>query len=152
MDTIIGIDLGTTNSLCAVFRNGQPTLIPNAHGEVLTPSVVGILEDGQVVVGAPARELRVTRPERCASTFKRLMGTKKAVRLAGKDYSAPELSSLVLQSLKQDAEAFLGVVVTQAVITVPAYFKIISARRLGWRENSPVSRSDASSTNRPPPR
>ena len=122
MDTIIGIDLGTTNSLCAVFRGGQPTLIPNAHGEVLTPSVVGILDDGQVVVGAPARELRVTRPERCASTFKRLMGTKKSVRLAGKDYSAPELSSLVLQSLKQDAEAFLGEVVTHAVITVPAYF------------------------------
>lgn len=122
MSRIVGIDLGTTNSLCTVFLDGEPRLIPNAHGGVLTPSVVGILEDGQVVVGDPAKELRVTRPERTASCFKRLMGTSRSVQLAGRTLSAPELSSLVLRALKEDAEAWLGEAVTDAVITVPAYF------------------------------
>lgn len=122
VEHVVGIDLGTTNSLCAVFRKGQPELIRNAHGDVLTPSIVGILEDGQVVIGAPAKELRVTSPERCASAFKRLMGTNRNISLAGKTFSAPELSSLVLRSLREDAEAALGGPVTEAVITVPAYF------------------------------
>lgn len=122
MPALIGIDLGTTHSLCATFRDGQPVLIPNAQGEFLTPSIVGVLDSGQVVVGAAARELRVTRPETCASTFKRWMGTDQAIDLAGKPYSAAELSSLVLRALKADAEAFLGEEVTEAVITVPAYF------------------------------
>lgn len=119
---LVGIDLGTTNSLVAVFLAGQPRLIPNVHGSFLTPSVVGVLDDGQVLVGDAARELRVTKPERCASTFKRLMGTDEKLRLGKFEFTAPELSSLVLKSLKQDAEAFLKAEVTEAVITVPAYF------------------------------
>lgn len=118
----IGIDLGTTNSLCAVFRDGQSILIPNAHGAFLTPSIVGVLEDGRMLVGLPAKELRVTRPLQCAWCFKRWMGTNRKVRLGSREYGAPELSSLVLKSLKEDAEVFLGESVTEAVITVPAYF------------------------------
>src|SRR5690606_20156910 len=102
----VGIDLGTTNSLCAVFRDSKPELIPNAHGDVLTPSVVGRLADGSILVGAPAKELRVTQPERCAWAFKRWMGTNRTVKLGDREFTAPELSSLVLKSLKQDAEAF----------------------------------------------
>lgn len=119
---LVGIDLGTTNSLVAVFLAGQPRLIPNVHGSFLTPSIVGVLDDGQVLVGDAARELRVTKPERCASTFKRLMGTDEKLRLGKLEFTSPELSSLVLKSLKQDAEAFLKAEVTEAVITVPAYF------------------------------
>ena len=119
---LIGIDLGTTNSLCSVFQDGKPTLIPNAHGELLTPSVVGILDDGQCVVGAAAKELRVLKPEQTASRFKRLMGTDQKIKISGKKFTAPELSSLLLQSLKKDAELFLKEAVTAAVISVPAYF------------------------------
>ena len=119
---IIGIDLGTTNSLCAVFRDGQPALIPNVHESYLTPSVVGIQEDGQIIIGAVAREYRVTHPERCASRFKRWMGTDRKITIADKTFTAPELSSLILRNLKSDAELFLGNVVEEAVITVPAYF------------------------------
>ncbi len=122
MGSLVGIDLGTTNSLVAVFVEGRPRLIPNVHGSYLTPSVIGVLDDGQVLIGDAARELRVTKPERCASTFKRLMGTDQKLRLATLEFTAPELSSLVLKSLKHDAEAFLKAEVTEAVITVPAYF------------------------------
>lgn len=122
MDAIVGIDLGTTHSLIGVFADGQPQLIPNSHGSLLTPSIVGILEDGQVIVGAPAKEYRVTHPDRCSWAFKRLMGADRKLSLAGKLFSAPELSSIVLRSLKADAEAHLGHAVTDAVITVPAYF------------------------------
>jgi molecular chaperone HscC len=122
MGMIVGIDLGTTNSLCAVFRNGQPELLRNAHGGVLTPSIVGVLEDGRVIVGDAAREYRVTHPDRCASAFKRLMGTNRKLTLGKREYSAIELSSLVLRSLKEDAEQALGEPVEEAVITVPAYF------------------------------
>ena len=93
MGSLVGIDLGTTNSLVAVFVEGRPRLIPNVHGSFLTPSVVGVLDDGQVLVGDAARELRVTKPERCASTFKRLMGTDEKLRLAKMEFTAPELSS-----------------------------------------------------------
>ncbi|MEN9360281.1 MAG: hypothetical protein RL095_1816 [Verrucomicrobiota bacterium] len=120
--TIIGIDLGTTHSLVGVFEQGMPCLLPNAHGELLTPSVVGLLEDGRIVLGAAARELAVRRPERCAASFKRLMGSDRSVSLGGRDFSAIELSSLVLKSLKEDAERALGRAVDGAVITVPAYF------------------------------
>lgn len=123
----LGIDLGTTNSLCALFEPNGPRLVANSLGEVLTPSVVGILDDGQVIVGDAAKELRVTQPERCASCFKRLMGSDEKVTLAGQSFTAPELSSLVLKSLKEDAlrelkvdEADLDSI--DAVITVPAYF------------------------------
>ena len=122
MAPTVGIDLGTTNSLCAVFEDDRPRLIPNVHGEVLTPSVVGMLEDDQILVGAPAQELRVTQPQRCAWCFKRFMGTDRDVQLGSRSFSPAELSSLVLKSLKQDAEAKFGEPVTEAVITVPAYF------------------------------
>lgn len=122
MKTIIGIDLGTTHSLVAAFQEGEPRLIRNAHGDFLTPSVVGVATDGRVLVGSAARELRVTRPENCVSQFKRWMGTDKQLEVAGRKFSAVELSSLVLRSLKEDAEAHLGESVTEAVITVPAYF------------------------------
>ncbi|MFN9370576.1 MAG: Hsp70 family protein [Planctomycetaceae bacterium] len=122
MSHIVGIDLGTTNSLVAVFQNGQPRLIPNAHGKVLTPSIVGVLGSGEVVVGDTARELRVTEPTRCVWAFKRWMGQSRQVSLADRVMTPPELSSLILRSLKQDAELFLGGSVSEAVITVPAYF------------------------------
>jgi len=122
MSPIIGIDLGTTNSLVGVFRDGRPRLIANAHRGYLTPSVVGVLPSGEVIVGEAARELRVTEPSATASCFKRYMGSDRVLELRGRKFSAPELSSLVLRSLKQDAEAALKAEVSRAVITVPAYF------------------------------
>lgn len=122
MTTIIGIDLGTTNSLCGVFRKGQPELIPNAHGQELTPSVVGILPSGEIVVGATARELAITHPDRVSFCFKRLMGESTETTIAGHTFSPVELSSLVLKSLRDDAINALGEVVEEAVISVPAYF------------------------------
>ncbi len=118
----IGIDLGTTNSLCAVFQNGRPVLVKNADNQVLTPSVVAVLEDGQILVGLAALELRVTQPHRTVSCFKRWMGTDKQLALGDKTFSPIELSSLVLKSLKMDAEHYLRNEVTEAIITVPAYF------------------------------
>ncbi len=125
---IVGIDLGTTNSLCAVFQDGQPRLIANAHGSFLTPSVVGVLDDGRVLVGESARELRVTQPERCASRFKRYMGTPQEMKLGDQTFTAPQLSSLVLKSLKADAEKTLNMPIEEAVITVPAYFNDLQRR------------------------
>jgi len=122
MTEIVGIDLGTTNSLVAYLTPEGPQIIPNSLGEPLTPSVVGIDEQGQLLVGRTARELQVLKPERCACLFKRLMGTEEKTRILDRDFSPEELSSLVLRSLKQDAEAFLGHPVHRAVITVPAYF------------------------------
>jgi molecular chaperone HscC len=122
MPPIVGIDLGTTNSLCATFHDGVPRLIPNSLGELLTPSVVGVTDSGEVLVGAAAKELRVTRPERCASCFKRFMGSNETLTLAGQKFTPVELSSLVLKSLRDDATHHFGAEVTEAVITVPAYF------------------------------
>lgn len=119
---IIGIDLGTTNSLAAVYRNGKVELIPNSLGEFLTPSVVSIAEDGQVYVGKIAKEMLVTRPDCTFQEFKRSMGTDYIYKAHGREYRAEELSALVLRSLKEDAERFLGEPVTEAVISVPAYF------------------------------
>ncbi len=117
----IGIDLGTTNSLIAVFRGGRPELIPNPLGQVLTPSVVAI-RDGQLVVGEAAREIARSAPAQAAALFKRSMGTDREYRLGGAAYRAPELSAMILSALKADAEAHLGQPVTDAVISVPAYF------------------------------
>ncbi|HIV71325.1 MAG TPA: molecular chaperone HscC [Candidatus Aquabacterium excrementipullorum] len=119
---IVGIDLGTTNSLIAVWQDGQSRLIPNSLGEVLTPSCVSLDEDGSVLVGRVARERLQTHPERSAAVFKRYMGSDKALRLGTREFRAEELSALVLKSLKADAEAALGQPVTEAIITVPAYF------------------------------
>ena len=119
---IIGIDLGTTNSLAAVWRNGQSELIPNALGKFLTPSVVCVDEDGMVLTGEAARDLQLIKPQNCASNFKRMMGTSKTLKLGGREFRAEELSSLILRQLKEDAENYLGEEVTEAVISVPAYF------------------------------
>src|SRR5436190_14380937 len=118
---IVGIDLGTTNSAVAYMAEDGPRLIPNALGEVLTPSVVG-MDEGKLLIGRVARELQVLHPERCAAVFKRLMGTDWQAELGGRKWSAEELSGLVLRCLKEDAEAFFKQAVERAVITVPAYF------------------------------
>ncbi|SEN96404.1 molecular chaperone HscC [Pseudomonas sp. ok266] len=119
---LLGIDLGTTNSLIAVWQDGQARLIPNALGDVLTPSVVSLDEDDTILVGKAARARLTTHPDRTAAAFKRFMGSDKQVQLGTRQFSPEELSALVLGSLKQDAEAFLGHAVSEAVISVPAYF------------------------------
>jgi len=119
---LLGIDLGTTNSLIAVWQDGQARLIPNALGDVLTPSVVSLDEDDTILVGKAARARLTTHPDRTAAAFKRFMGSDKQVRLGARQFSPEELSALVLGALKQDAEAFLGHAVSEAVISVPAYF------------------------------
>ncbi len=124
---IVGIDLGTTNSLVAYYTEEGPRVIPNRIGKRLTPSVVSIGEDGQVYVGESAAEQMLLNPDSGASLFKRSMGSGKKFRLRDKEFAAEELSSFVLRYLKEDAEAFLGEPVTEAVISVPAYFN--DARR-----------------------
>jgi len=119
---IIGIDLGTTNSLAAVWRAGEPHLILNPLGVYLTPSCVSIDEDGSVLVGQAARDRLQTHPDKTAALFKRYMGSDKTFTLGARTFRAEELSALVLRALKADAEAMLGEPVTEAVITVPAYF------------------------------
>ncbi|MFZ5548126.1 MAG: Hsp70 family protein [Pseudomonadota bacterium] len=119
---IIGIDLGTTNSLVAVWRDGASQLVPNGLGEFLTPSCVSLDADGSVLVGRAARERLQSHPDQSAALFKRYMGSQKTLRLGKREFRPEELSALILKSLKADAEAFLGEPVTQAVITVPAYF------------------------------
>src|SRR5213594_1289683 len=144
MAKTIGIDLGTTNSCMAVLEGGEPTVIPNAEGGRTTPSVVAFTKDGQRLVGAPARRQQVTNPENTVFSIKRFMGRKwdevseemtivpyevvkgqngdARVKAGGKEYAPPEISAMILQKLKADAEAYLGEPVTDAVITVPAYF------------------------------
>ncbi|MFV8781129.1 Hsp70 family protein [Microbulbifer sp. SA54] len=120
--TILAIDLGTTNSACAIWRDGDAIYIPNKLGDLLTPSVVGIDARGEVLVGRAAKERLITNPADTVAVFKRLMGTSHKVVIANRTFNAVELSSLVIKSLKEDAEAFLGCPVEQAVISVPAYF------------------------------
>lgn len=119
---IVGIDLGTTNSLIAYFTEDGPRIIPNRLGKNLTPSIVSVDEDGNVYVGETARERMSLYPESVAQTFKRSMGTERTYNLSGRLFKPEELSSMVLRALKEDAEAFLGEEVTEAVISVPAYF------------------------------
>jgi molecular chaperone HscC len=119
---IVGIDLGTTYSLVSAFREGAPRLVENVLSARLTPSVVGLDDDGQVLVGQAAKERLITHPALTAATFKRYMGTDRVVELGSRGFRPEELSSLVLQSLKADAEASLGEKVDEAVISVPAYF------------------------------
>ena len=125
---IVGIDLGTTNSLIGVWQDGAAVLIPNALGHTLTPSVVGLGGDGSILVGLPARESLATHPARTATTFKRYMGTDRLLFLGDKGYRPEELSALVLRSLKADAKAYLGEPVDEAIITVPAYFNDLQRR------------------------
>ena len=119
---IIGIDLGTTYSVAARLTEKGPALIANALGEFLTPSVVAVDDEGHVLVGQPAKDYQVLHPENCASAFKRKMGQDEKLKLGSLTFTPPELSSLVLKSLKQDAEHALGEPITRAVVTVPAYF------------------------------
>src|SRR6266849_6178607 len=143
MAKTIGIDLGTTNSCMAVLEGGEPTVIPNAEGGRTTPSVVAFTKDGQRLVGAPAKRQQVTNPDSTIFSIKRFMGRKYdevseemkivpyevvkgqnedvRVRADGKEYAPPEISAMILQKLKADAEAYLGEKVTDAVVTVPAY-------------------------------
>ena len=122
MGKIIGIDLGTTNSCVAVFEGGEPSVIPNPEGARTTPSVVGFSKTGERMIGQIAKRQAITNPDRTVMSIKREMGTDYRVEIDGKRYTPQEISAMVLQKLKADAEAFLGTKVTEAVITVPAYF------------------------------
>jgi molecular chaperone DnaK len=159
MAKTIGIDLGTTNSCMAVLEGGEPTVIPNAEGGRTTPSVVAFTKDGQRLVGAPARRQQVTNPENTIFSIKRFMGRKwdevseemtivpyevvkgqngdARVKAAGKEYAPPEISAMILQKLKADAEAYLGEPVTDAVITVPAYFN--NAQREATKDSGKIA-------------
>ena len=122
MGKIIGIDLGTTNSCVAVMEGGKPVVIANSEGQRTTPSVVAFTKSGERLVGEPAKRQAVTNADRTISSIKRHMGTDYKVTIDGKDYTPQEISAMILQKLKADAESYLGETVTEAVITVPAYF------------------------------
>ena len=122
MSKIIGIDLGTTNSCVAVMEGGESVVIPNAEGNRTTPSVVAFSKDGERMVGQVAKRQAITNPDRTIMSIKREMGTNYKVNIDGKAYTPQEISAMILQKLKADAEAYLGQTVTEAVITVPAYF------------------------------
>ena len=122
MSKVIGIDLGTTNSCVAVIENGEPTVIPSSEGARTTPSIVGFAKNGERLVGQVAKRQAVTNHDRTIVSIKRDMGSSKKVKIDDKEYSAPEISAMVLQKMKADAEAFTGETITEAVITVPAYF------------------------------
>lgn len=122
MAKVIGIDLGTTNSCVAVIEGGEPVVIANAEGARTTPSVVAFSKDGERMVGQVAKRQAITNPERTVASIKRHMGSDYKVSIDGKNYTPQEISAMILQKLKSDAEAYLGSTVTEAVITVPAYF------------------------------
>ena len=122
MSKVIGIDLGTTNSCVAVMEGGEPVIIPNAEGNRTTPSIIAFSKDNERLIGEVAKRQAVTNPERTISSIKREMGSDHKVKIDAKNYSPQEISAMILQKLKQDAENYLGENVTQAVITVPAYF------------------------------
>jgi molecular chaperone DnaK len=122
MAKVIGIDLGTTNSCMAVLEGGEPTVIPNSEGGRTTPSVVAFSKTGERLVGQVAKRQAITNPERTITSIKRKMGTRETIKIDDRDYSPPEISAMILQKLKADAEEYLGEKITQAVITVPAYF------------------------------
>eukprot|EP00792_Barthelona_sp_PAP020_P004623 TRINITY_DN2243_c0_g1_i1.p1 TRINITY_DN2243_c0_g1~~TRINITY_DN2243_c0_g1_i1.p1 ORF type:complete len:611 (+),score=162.80 TRINITY_DN2243_c0_g1_i1:1786-3618(+) len=122
MAKIIGIDLGTTNSCVSVLEGGDPTIIPNAEGNRTTPSIVAFTKNGERLVGETAKRQAITNPERTIASIKREMGTNHVTEVDGKKYSPQEISAMILAKLKADAESYLGETVTEAVITVPAYF------------------------------
>ena len=144
MAKTIGIDLGTTNSCVAVIEGGEPVVIANAEGARTTPSVVAFSKTGERMVGQVAKRQAITNPERTISSIKREMGSDYKVTVDGKSYTPQEISAMILQKLKADAEAYLGETVSSAVITVPAYLYRRSApgnercrqnRRVGCKEN-----------------
>ena len=122
MPKAVGIDLGTTNSVVSVLEAGEPVVAPNAEGSRTTPSVVAFSKTGEVLVGEVAKRQAITNPDRTIRSVKRHMGTDWSIDIDGKAYNSQEISARILQKLKRDAEAYLGDTVTQAVITVPAYF------------------------------
>jgi molecular chaperone DnaK len=137
MPKAVGIDLGTTNSVVAVLEGGEPTVIPNAEGARTTPSVVAFSKTGEVLVGEVAKRQAVTNADRTIRSVKREMGTNWSIEIDGKKYTAQEISARTLQKLKRDAEAYLGDTVTQAVITVPAYFD--DAQRQATKEAGAIA-------------
>ena len=137
MAKAVGIDLGTTNSVVCVLEGGEPTVIPNAEGGRTTPSIVGFSKAGEVLVGEVAKRQAITNPDRTMRSVKRHMGTAWTMEVDGKKYTAQEISARTLQKLKRDAEAYLGDTVTQAVITVPAYFN--DAERTATKEAGAIA-------------
>jgi molecular chaperone DnaK len=137
MPKAVGIDLGTTNSVVAVLEAGDPVVIPNAEGSRTTPSVVAFSKGGEVLMGEVAKRQAITNPDRTIRSVKRHMGTSWSIDIDGKAYSAQEISARTLQKLKRDAEAYLGATVTQAVITVPAYFD--DAQRTATKEAGQIA-------------
>ena len=137
MAKAVGIDLGTTNSVVSVLEAGEPVVIPNAEGGRTTPSVVGFAKSGEVLVGEVAKRQAITNPDRTIRSVKRHMGTSWTIDIDGKAYTAQEISARILGKLKRDAEAFLGDTVTQAVITVPAYFD--DAQRTATKEAGTIA-------------
>jgi len=136
-EEIVGIDLGTTNSEIAIYRNGRPEVLADRNGRVILPSVVGIDESGELLVGEEARNQYALYPERTVRSIKRLMGADKTVRLADKDYKPQEISAIILKRLKEIAEAKLGRALRKAVITVPAFFS--DAQRQATREAGEIA-------------
>jgi molecular chaperone DnaK len=137
MSKAVGIDLGTTNSVVSTLEAGEPTVIPNAEGSRTTPSVVAFSKTGEVLVGEVAKRQAITNPDRTIRSVKRHMGTPWSIDIDGKKYTAQEISARILQKLKRDAEAYLGGTVTQAVVTVPAYFD--DAQRQATKEAGEVA-------------
>jgi molecular chaperone DnaK len=137
MPKAVGIDLGTTNSVVAVLEGGEPTVIPNAEGSRTTPSVVGFSKTGEVLVGEVAKRQAITNPDRTIRSVKRHMGTNWTINIDGKAYTPQEISARILMKLKRDAEAYLGDTITQAVITVPAYFD--DAQRTATKEAGQIA-------------
>ncbi|MCB1287810.1 MAG: Hsp70 family protein, partial [Mycobacterium sp.] len=132
MARAVGIDLGTTNSVVAVLEGGDPVVVANSEGSRTTPSVVAFARNGEVLVGQPAKNQAVTNVDRTIRSVKRHMGTDWSIEIDGKNYTAQEISARVLQKLKRDAESYLGEDITDAVITVPAYFN--DAQRQATKE------------------
>src|SRR5213080_4566514 len=137
MARAVGIDLGTTNSVVTVLEGGEPNVIANAEGSRTTPSVVAFAKNGEVLVGEVAKRQAVTNPDRTIRSVKRHMGTDWKIDIDGKDFTPQQISAFVLQKLKRDAEAYLGETVSDAVITVPAYFS--DAQRQATKEAGQVA-------------
>src|SRR2546429_968764 len=137
MARAVGIDLGTTNSVVAVLEGGEPTVIANSEGSRTTPSVVAFAKNGEVLVGQPAKNQAVTNVDRTVRSVKRHMGTDWKTEIDGKNYTSQEISARVLMKLKRDAEAYLGETITDAVITVPAYFE--DAQRQATKEAGQIA-------------
>src|ERR671929_234637 len=138
MARAVGIDLGTTNSVVAVLEGGDPTVVPNAEGSRTTPSVVGFSKTGEILVGEVAKRQAITNPDRTVRSIKREMGRKDwSLDVDAKKWTAQEISAQILTKLKRDAEAYLGDTVTQAVITVPAYFD--DAQRQATKEAGQIA-------------